>query len=157
MTAVRVNLNNKIAGRAAKQWAINHYKAPFSWGELQTRLIIMCTWGSNDSSCRIVFSLFHLIYCYDNENENSCSVKSQCIVVSFITLITHLPACLNDMKRSHHGKNIEELPRVEVEESTNIWKNLFLIWWVGWVETDKKLIHLRCTRKDTALAQKQSA
>lgn len=31
------------------------------------------------------------------------------------------------MKRSHHGKDIEELPRIEVEESTNIWKNLLLI------------------------------
>lgn len=55
----------------------------------------------------------------------------------------------NNMKKSNHGEDIEELPGVKVEESTNEWKNLLLLWWVGWMEMDQELKHLSRTHKHT--------
>jgi len=55
----------------------------------------------------------------------------------------------NDVKKSHHGEDIEELPGIKVEECANKREDLLLLQRVGWMETDEELKHLRQTHTHT--------
>lgn len=47
------------------------------------------------------------------------------------------------MRKPHHGKYIEKLAGVKVEEGVNEWENLFLLWGDAGVEADQELKYLK--------------
>lgn len=81
---MRVNQNGKVAGWTDEQWAKTHFKAPFSWGGLQSQVIIVCRFITVGDPFHLItlFSCCHLIDCCKN---SGCSLNT-CLYLLYLTI-----------------------------------------------------------------------